>query len=95
MVLGKGSVFSDRPLPFEKDRSDSRVVIENINADIPEKEKIGLFSIHSHLSVESQSCTHINWIKMVVQAGVGQHKRLPRLVFHGQSTPSLQEEAEI
>lgn len=83
VMFGKGSVFSDGSLPFEKDGTDGRVVIKDVNPDIPEEKNIGLLAIHSHLGIDSQSGTYVYRFKVVVQDCIEQHEGLPRLVFHG------------
>ena len=70
MVFGKGSVFSNRPLPLEKYGTDCCVVVEDVNSDIPQQKNIGLLSILPDLGVKSQSSSHIDRIKMVVQNAV-------------------------
>lgn len=83
MVLGKGSVFSYWPLPFEEDGTDGCVVVEDVDTDVPEQKNIGLLAIHSDLGVETQSSTYVDRIEVVVQNGIEQHEGLPRFVFHG------------
>jgi len=94
VVFGKRPIFSDRPVRLEENRSDSGVIIENIDPDIAQQKKIALITIHSHLGADAQSGTHINRIEVVVQDSIGQHEGFPGFIFKRKRSSTLQEKAD-